>query len=214
MKIFSFTIGWKRFAFGLVGSILLFILIVYWLAEKKEVFTGRFVAASDSQPSKIAIIERRVSSALNFVKRDIFGIRPPKVVSIEHSSLVPGEEIMTRVNFFLAEPIRASLAIPVGWEGRYRLEEFPKKVDFLYLPSALTNELMFSLELQPAEGARSTASSGGKLIKESSGWAVVLVRRQIKNEQIVNDQSYQQINNQVDSVISSLKLHKQQAELN
>ena len=53
----------------------------------------------------------------------------------------------SRVSFFLGQPVRASLAIPENWEGKYRIKQSARSVSFFYIGAPGEEIKLFSVYL-------------------------------------------------------------------
>ncbi len=109
----------------------------------------------------------------------------------------------SRVTFFHHLPIKASLAIPETWEGKYRIEEKDDEARFYYIGNIKNPQLLFRiLAFKKSEWENFKHKNNFKKIKEKEGYVFVW---QKANEKVSTSEEYFDMMSNIEDIISSFK---------
>ena len=122
--------------------------------------------------------------------------RDPIVLSTEYS----------RVSFFLGQPIRASLAIPEYWEGKYRMKQSPRQVSFYYIGAPGEEIKLFDVYLFDKDNWELGHDNSLVPIDSLGGWTVAYTISTDEFESVHNKAEYIEMNKDIKNIIASLKI--------
>ncbi len=109
----------------------------------------------------------------------------------------------SRITFFHQLPIKASLAIPETWEGKYRVEEKNEEVRFYYIGDIKNQQLLFRiLAFKQTEWDNFKHKNNFRKIKEREGYVFVW---QKNNKKISNSEEYFDMMSSLEDIIGSFR---------
>jgi hypothetical protein len=120
-------------------------------------------------------------------------------------------EKFSRVTFFYTAPYLASIAIPEAWEKKYRTAEENNSIDFYYAPTAAEDYPLFQISILSRDEweKKQGENNNFQVIKMVSNFVFFYQIYDTRIDNPVKAEDFDEMKNQVKSVINSFKTYKQ-----
>lgn len=117
-------------------------------------------------------------------------------------------ENYSRISFFHTQEVSGSLAIPESWEGKYRMKELGRQVNFFYIGEPENEQLLFIIKLyneEEWEKEKLKTSGMAEKIGQKNGYVFTYVINSMQISSTLN-QEYKTMGREVEKIMNSIKL--------